>query len=138
MDEMSKETLLRRFAARVESDCFFIGHSLSKFRTARSLTEAQLAAFLECNASSLPRLAACRKPDGVPPAFRNDVEKIANYCQCSPVRLAALLREVMVLGQVVSGRPDADSNAMLLAARDRLPAKEQAAGAEKPQEEEQS
>jgi len=44
----------------------------------------------------------------------------------------------MVLGQVVSGRPDADSNAMLLAARDRLPAKEQAAGAEKPQEEEQS
>src|SRR5688500_13569292 len=81
-----------------QSDVFFLGHALTTFESQTGMDEEALAAFLECPAASLPRLALRGRPDPTSPTFRTDLKRLADQFDVNEDRLAFLLRMLMEAG----------------------------------------
>lgn len=112
-----RDQALRHLQGRVEREPFFLGHALAAYRRSYSFSDQQLAEFLVCSVGSISRLMLCRLPRDDSKSFREDVLRVAAFAECSPDRLAALIREVAAIESLEKSL-DA-SNGMLLAARDR-------------------
>jgi hypothetical protein len=82
------------------------------------MDDKQLAAFLECDAGALPRLALCRRPRQAPD-FRGDIEAIAAHTGANPTGLARLVRAAEALEALAEARGSGFGAAStLIAARD--------------------
>jgi hypothetical protein len=123
---MSKPPL-QRFAERIRNDQFFLAGTLIAYQQSRGWDDQSLAAFLECEASVLYRLAACRMPSTTPPRFQDEVRAIAAFSGCNPEKLAALIREVTVVSTMQTEGAAAGQQ-YLLAARDRRESQETQSG----------
>ncbi|HLW00262.1 MAG TPA: hypothetical protein VKT82_16465 [Ktedonobacterales bacterium] len=67
---------------------------LFAYQQQEGLDEQKLAAFLGCDDAALPKLALCRRPRQQIPAFREDIERIAQYAGVNPLSLMKLVRAV--------------------------------------------
>lgn len=114
MSEIDGERLLRRAAARASEDEFFVASALAAYKSERELDNAELAAWLGCDASRLTRLGLCRRPETRSQGFGAEVQQIAAYAGVQPLALASLLKEVSALSALRVAEP----SATLLAARD--------------------
>lgn len=110
---------LEHAALLASSDPFFLAHLLAPLIQSGRITRRDLAAKIVCPESRLVRLWLCRAPSLVSPAFREDIERIANYVGCDPTRLGTIVREASAIKALESTRESSQS--VLLAARDRLP-----------------
>gem|GEM_PF-1035924 len=116
----TKPQLMARAVARCATDVFFMAWALERYRSAEGWDEQQLAAYLECTAEQLTRLALCRRPLASSERFVRDVQAIAAYTGANPFRLAELLRAVEALNAFAVDRPvAAPEQGLLAAARDR-------------------
>lgn len=86
------------------------------YREREGMDDQEMAAFLECNAEALPRLALCRRPRQAP-NFRGDIEAIAARTGANSTRLAQLVRAAETLEALGESRGEA-TNSTLMAARD--------------------
>jgi hypothetical protein len=114
-----RDQALRHLQGRVEREPFFLGHALATYRRSNSVSEQQLADFLVCSIGSISRLMLCRLPRDDSKNFKEDVRRVAAFAECSPDRLAALIREVAAIASLEE--PLDASEGVLLAARDRRP-----------------
>jgi hypothetical protein len=89
---------------------------LFAYQEQEGLDERRLAAFLGCDTATLPKLALCRRPRQHIPAFREDIERIAQYAGVKPLSLMKLVRAVETRAalQHATDMP----SPLLLAARD--------------------
>jgi hypothetical protein len=109
----------QRLIQRAQEDPFFLGSALAAYCSSHQLTAESLAAWLECSAPDLERLALCRLPNDGKGRFRDDVERIAAFGPCSPIRLATLLRETSALTALKGDSHAYELSSLLLVARDR-------------------
>jgi hypothetical protein len=86
-----EEGLLIRAARALASDAALVGVALARHREAAGWDEATLAAWLGIDATKLPGLALCTRPNGASESFADDVAAIARATGCSQERLLALL-----------------------------------------------
>ena len=120
MSEHDIQPSLGRLASRAASRPSLMSSLMQLYREQEGMNDQELAAFLECEAESLPRLALCRRPRPAPD-FRGDVEAVAAHTGANPNRLARLVRaaesrEALRQGHQASAAPT--SNSLLMAARD--------------------
>jgi hypothetical protein len=88
------------------------------YREQQGMDDEQLAAFLECDTSALPRLALCRRPRQAPD-FRGDIEAIAAHTGANPINLARLVRAAEALEALAEARGSGlGAASTLIAARD--------------------
>jgi hypothetical protein len=114
---------LQRAAQRASCRSFFVASALSTYQNLHQIGEDELAIFLGCSPTTLPKLALCRLPDTAAPSFRAEVERIASYTGVNSVHLAQLFREVEAITALRSARhyqDTATSQGALMAARDHL------------------
>ena len=83
--------LAQQVIRRVANDRFFAGAALSQFEHRTGLEEDQLADFLGCDVTHLPRLALFRYPSPDCPRFGEQVQRMADRTGADPVRLATIL-----------------------------------------------
>jgi hypothetical protein len=108
---------LAALARRLADDTFFLASALREYQTSEILDEEGLAAMLGCSVETLVPLALCRRPTSTPPAFRRDVDRIAERFGVNAGALAALVRRADALAGLRQ-RATAERGT-LLAARDR-------------------
>lgn len=109
------DLLLARAALEAEHNAFFIASALATYRSLSEIDNTSLAAFLGCTGTALYRLALCRRPEGEGAAYREEVQRIAQYAGCNAERLATMLRAASA-----SDAMRAAAAGSLLAARDRI------------------
>lgn len=107
---------LARLAQQARERQTLLAGLLFAYQEQEELDESGLAAFLGCDAAGLPRLALCRRPHSQTPAFRADIERIAQYAGANPLQLVKLIRAVEARA-ALQHAAEAPSP-MLLAARD--------------------
>jgi hypothetical protein len=118
MSEHDMQPSLGRLANLAASRPSLMSSLMQRYREQEGMDDQQLAAFLECEAEALPRLALCRRPRPAPD-FRGDIETIAAHTGANPNRLARLVRASESLEALRQGQEAApSSNSMLMAARD--------------------
>ncbi len=122
MSEPNDLDIIARTASRAADRGFFLASALRQFQISHGLDEAGLAEVLGCSTETLPRLALCRRPSTDLPAFRSDVEAIAQRLGVRALQLAQMLRDVDSQQAIQSAR-GVSSTGMLMAARDRRPPK---------------
>ena len=113
-------SLLRRAAARAAGRAFFLASALLPYAEIEGLDDAALAEWLGCRPDDLPRLLLCRRPRPEPPAFRADVERIAEAFGLSAPTLAEVVRQADALQALREAGPSV-GRGWLAAARDREP-----------------
>lgn len=103
-------------ARRVGHDPHFLASALAAYARSERLDERGLAAALGCAAETLAPLRLCRRPRPEPPAFRDDVARIAARFGVDPAALAQVVRRADALDALRRGVAD---TGLLAAARDR-------------------
>lgn len=122
---MNKEldnNMLQRAARRASCRPFFVANALVVYQSLRQLEDDELAEYLGCLPTDLPKLALCRLPETTAPDFRAEVERIASYIGVNSLHLARLLREAastIALRNVPQHPDSVTSQNILMAARDR-------------------
>ncbi len=107
---------LARLARSARERPTLLASLLFAYQEQEGLDESGLAAFLGCDADALPKLALCRRPRQQIPAFREDIERIAQYAGVNPLSLMKLVRAVETRAALQQAA-DVPSP-LLLAARD--------------------
>ena len=115
---MTEDGLFDHAARRASSRVFFLGSVLAAYTQIEGLDDSALADLLGCRPAILPALRLCRRPTTDAPAFRSDVEQIAERFGADPVRLAEVVRRVDALEALRGASADGEV-AYLAAARDR-------------------
>lgn len=110
-----KPTLARLAQSARERPTLLAG-LLFAYQEQEELDEQGLAAFLGCDDAVLPKLALCRRPRKQTSAFREDIERIAQYADANPLSLVKLIRAVETRA-ALQHAADVPSP-LLLAARD--------------------
>jgi hypothetical protein len=121
------ERLMARAALMAEERPFFVASALAAYRSLRQIDDTTLADELGCTRIGLSRLALCRRPEGVGPMFRTEIERIAQHAGCRADALANVLNAASLAEKTHAAAPSA-----LLAARDRI--SEEPAGYDAPAE----
>jgi hypothetical protein len=106
---------LARLAQQARERQTLLAGLLFAYQEQEGLDESGLAAFLGCAVAALPKLALCRRPRSQTPAFRTDVERIAQYASADAARLVKLIRAVEARAALQHA---AEASPLLLAARD--------------------
>ena len=106
---------LARLAQQARERQTLLAGLLFAYQEQEGLDESGLAAFLGCAVVALPKLALCRRPRAQTPAFRADVERIAQYAGADAARLVKLIRAVEARAALQHA---AEASPLLLAARD--------------------
>ena len=107
---------LSRLASLAAARPSLMSSLMQLYREQQGMDDEQLAAFLECDAGVLPRLALCRRPRQAPD-FRGDIEAIAAHTGTNPISLARLVRAAEALEALAEGRGSGLAST-LIAARD--------------------
>ena len=94
---------------------------IALYKEQEGLDDQQLAAMLQCEVESLPRLALCERPREAP-HFREDVERIAHYIHADTMQLALLIRAAE--SRYALSQQPGTTSPTLLAARDYEESKE--------------
>jgi hypothetical protein len=102
MSEHDMQPSLGRLASLAAGRPSLMSSLMQLYREQEGMNDQQLAAFLECEAEALPRLALCRRPRQAPD-FRGDIEAIAAHTGANPNRLAGLVRAAESLQALRSG-----------------------------------
>ena len=82
---------LHRLALLARTRPTLLAGPLALYQEQEGLSDEQLAKLLHCTIESLPTLALCERPRGVP-FFRSDVERIATYVHADVAQLARVIR----------------------------------------------
>jgi hypothetical protein len=85
------------------SDVFFLGYALADFEVRTGMDQEALAAFLECPAASLSRLALRGRPDPASTTFGVDLQRLADQFDVNADRLASLLRMLVETDETGAG-----------------------------------
>lgn len=122
MSEHDTQPSLGRLASLAAGRPSLMSSLMQLYREQEGMNDQQLAAFLECEAEALPRLALCRRPRQAPD-FRGDIEAIAAHTGANPTRLAGLVRAAEGLQALREGHEAGPTTpntttSMLMAARD--------------------
>lgn len=122
MSEHDAQPSLGRLASLAAGRPSLMSSLMQLYREQEGMNDQQLAAFLECEAEALPRLALCRRPRQAPD-FRGDIEAIAAHTGANPTRLAGLVRAAEGLQALREGHEAGPTTpntttSMLMAARD--------------------
>jgi hypothetical protein len=107
---------LARLAQSARERPTLLAGLLFAYQEQEGLDEPGLAAFLGCDTAALPRLALCRRPRKQMPAFREDIERIAQHADANPLSLVKLIRAVET--RAALQRAAEAPSPLLLAARD--------------------
>src|SRR5581483_3924797 len=107
---------LARLAQSARERPTLLAGLLFTYQEQEGLDEHGLATFLGCDATALPKLALCRRPRKEMPAFREDIERIAQYAGANPLSLVKLIRAAETLAALQ--RAAEAPSPLLLAARD--------------------
>jgi hypothetical protein len=106
---------LTTLAERVEDDPFFLGCPLRLYAKSEGLSEAQLAAALECSPDALVLLRLCRAPTAEQGRFQKGIEEISVRFGIKPDVLTEVVRRGQAIAQLA--RPGT-AKGTLAAARD--------------------
>lgn len=101
-------------ARRVATDPAFLAWALAGYARGEGLDDAGLAAALGCPVPTLTTLRLCRLPAADPPAFRQDIDRIAGRFGVDADVLAEAVRRAQALRRLQGGA----ARGTLLAARD--------------------
>lgn len=107
---------LNRLAQQARTHDSLLASLLYTYQGMEGLSDSALAAYLQCDQTSLPRLALCRRPRPAP-QFRQDVEQIARFAGVNPLQLMRLIRAA----ESHQALHQTTASSMLLAARDHEP-----------------
>jgi hypothetical protein len=114
---MSEESRWLDFAgSRAQCESWTLGCTLSRLTQLEDTTGTDLAAELNCDATTVQWIFLCRAPSEE--HFAEDVARIALRFSVDPNRLAALVRRADALAALAAESHNA-SESILLAARDR-------------------
>lgn len=112
---MADPASLWRAARRAADRPFFLASALLAYARAERLDMDALARWLGCEPAALPLLLLCRRPAGDSPAFRSEVQHLAERFGLDAARLAEAIRLADALGKL----GQAADHHLLAAARDR-------------------
>jgi hypothetical protein len=120
MESKNDLFLLQLASRKAAKNRFFLAENLSDFCSYRRMGEDELAKFLGCSSSVLPKLSLCRRPDPESSRFRSDIEQIASVFGIKSIQLAQLIREVEAIKALEKIKPvkQEASEGFLAVARD--------------------
>jgi hypothetical protein len=95
---------LTTLAERVEDDPFFLGCPLRLYAKSEGLSEAQLAAALECSPDALVLLRLCRAPTAEQGRFQKGIEEISVRFGIKPDVLTEVVRRGQAIASCGSAR----------------------------------
>jgi hypothetical protein len=103
-------------ARRAERESWTLGWTLSRLAELEGTSCNDIAAELNCDATTVQWIFLCRSPSG--DSFAQDVQRIASRFSFDAMGLAALVRRANAVAALAADSHDASAS-ILLAARDR-------------------
>ncbi len=122
MTSPTNHGLLRHAAHAARAREAFVAFALVAYQSAHDMGDEEMAAFLGCAPTGLPKLALCRRPDPAADRFHARVDEMATYAGVDRFRFARVLREADAVHAFRDRLEPTDTGAgsgLLLAARDR-------------------
>jgi len=93
--DLEQQDRLIKAAEWAATQPFFLGAAMDKYCKVKNIHSFELAMFLGCAYSDLPKLALCAQPKFS--SFEEDVRKISIYVSLKPEKLASMLKELVSL-----------------------------------------
>lgn len=84
---MNQQSLLHHAAKQASSRPAFVACALVQYQQAHSMSDTELASWLEMVPEKLPELALCLRP-----TTQQQVQQVSDYAGCSAERLARVLQ----------------------------------------------